>query len=134
MAATRTRPLEISTLNVAERSTDPELEQIVVAEDGVHRSTNLVTHRREERALGAIGGLRGGTGDLGRFRRGLNQGVRGAARREVARDLREAEQRTLRVAQGRQCDSGPELRIVAANAAALAGIFAVLGCVWCSRR
>ncbi len=48
---------QIITLAVADRSANAELQEIRVTSDGVEWRSELVAHRREEIALGAIGGL-----------------------------------------------------------------------------
>ena len=95
---------EVALLLLRDRATDPHLEQLGVATNGIQGRAQLVRHRREKLALRAVRhfSLRNATsvGD-----RAL---LRGAAFGEVARHLREADQLSSRVADRSDEDVGPE--------------------------
>jgi hypothetical protein len=63
--------LEVQALRVGDRPTQPELQQLGVAADGVERGPQLVAHGREELALRPVRGLRLGPRRLGRRARGV---------------------------------------------------------------
>src|SRR6478672_931194 len=99
---------EIALLLLGDGAADPQLEQLRVAANGVERSAKLVRHRREKLALRAVRHLG--------FRNSASVGDRallgGAAFREIARHLREADQLSRRIPNGGDDDIGPELRAV----------------------
>ena len=118
--------VEMLALSGSQRPIDLQVEELVVAEDGVKRRPDLMADRREEPALRRAGRHGVGARRLRCDGRRLQQRVGGAAGGEVARDLRESEQGALVVPQRRQRDTGPERGAVAPDALALAGVLAAL--------
>jgi hypothetical protein len=96
----RARPeaLDVATLRLGERPAGLGGEQVGVAEHRVDRRADLVAHRRGELTLGRAHRL-GGRTRLLRHGGRLERRVRRPARREVARDLGEAQQHAVTLAE-----------------------------------
>jgi chemotaxis protein histidine kinase CheA len=91
MTAARGRAREVTPLHGRERTVGLHRQQLVVADDRVDRSADLMAHRREEAALRLAR-------RLGRFGRRLQQIVCGPPGCQVARELGEPEQGAVLVA------------------------------------
>src|ERR1051326_122315 len=105
---------EIRSLLVGHRSGDTHVDQLRVAADRVQRRAQLVAHRREELGFRATRRFHGGE----TTRVPYGPLLRLFSLREIPRHLRESDELTLWIEQGRDDGVRPETRPVFTNAPA----------------